>query len=159
MNHVPVNTFSLHKQKTANINGKNLGFPQGCKSHCNHTSKTAKIKIVLTPLEYLILKGPINACFLRPYHTMNALTSEHQEPVASGVPGYLAPGTDRVWQHPFSEKKLFLDITAIFINIFRTLFRRHLSKQHFWPIYFTLLTHFGPPTVSGAVVHCSLACY
>ncbi len=37
----------VHQPKTANINGKNQGFPlQGCKSQCNHTSKTAKINIV-----------------------------------------------------------------------------------------------------------------
>jgi hypothetical protein len=34
----------LHKRKTANINGKNRWFPQGCKSQCSHTLKTANIK-------------------------------------------------------------------------------------------------------------------
>jgi hypothetical protein len=32
------------------INVKNQVFPQSCKSQCNNTSKTAKIKIVIRPI-------------------------------------------------------------------------------------------------------------
>jgi hypothetical protein len=44
----------LHKRKSANINGKNQWFPQGCKSQCSHTLKTANIKSCYDPRSTII---------------------------------------------------------------------------------------------------------
>jgi hypothetical protein len=63
----------LHKRKTANINGKNPWFPQGCKSQCSHTLKTANIKSCYDPRSRLWYYKAYNRAFCRPYHTQMLL--------------------------------------------------------------------------------------
>jgi hypothetical protein len=56
----------LHKRKTANINGKNPWFPQGCKSQCSHILKTANIKSCYDPRSRLWYYKAYNRAFCGP---------------------------------------------------------------------------------------------
>jgi hypothetical protein len=59
-------------------NGKNPWFPQGCKSQCSHTLKTANIKSCYDPVADSGIIRPI-IVLLRPYHTQKLLQASIEE--------------------------------------------------------------------------------
>jgi hypothetical protein len=54
-------------------------FPQGCKSQCSHTLKTANIKSCYDPRSRLWYYKAYNRAFLRPYHTQKLLQASIEE--------------------------------------------------------------------------------